>query len=272
MNTRVIFLTLVLVFGGSAQLHSELTFEQLDRILAEGRIPSLTNEEKHQAIDILNKSRGAFSASPDTLERYLFLLGDRKTHDEVVAKFRKEASEGSSRADWTGELLAKLPDAETVTTIADLLWSEAKGPVGGDIGDMRADSSTAHVIVPILSNCREIPPEVAVWARELDQRLELDWVPIMRDWWKKNEQAFRERRYKDAVPGESIPPPPPLPEDAAVVPTPAPSSRPVEPAPLAAPAVVIADASTPSSAFLWTGAGVALALLVGLVVFWKRRV
>ena len=30
--------------------------------------------------------------------------------------------------------------------------------------------------------------------------------------------------------------------------------------------------STPSSAFLWTGAAVAIALLVGLVVFWKRRV
>ena len=33
-----------------------------------------------------------------------------------------------------------------------------------------------------------------------------------------------------------------------------------------------AIATSPSSAFLWTGAGVAMALLVGLGVFWKRRV
>ena len=39
-----------------------------------------------------------------------------------------------------------------------------------------------------------------------------------------------------------------------------------------APAVITANASTPSSAFLWTGAGVTIALLVGLVVFWQRRV
>ena len=42
--------------------------------------------------------------------------------------------------------------------------------------------------------------------------------------------------------------------------------------PQAAPVVSSVETSTPSGAFLWTGAGVAVALLVGLVVFWKRRV
>jgi hypothetical protein len=50
-----------------------------------------------------------------------------------------------------------------------------------------------------------------------------------------------------------------------------PSAPKAAPATLAAtPAVV--DSSSPSSGFLWTCAGVTVALLVGLLVFWKRRV
>ena len=38
-----------------------------------------------------------------------------------------------------------------------------------------------------------------------------------------------------------------------------------------APVAALAESPTPSSAFLWTGAVVTLALLVSLLVFWKRR-
>ena len=72
----------------------------------------------------------------------------------------------------------------------------------------------------------------------------------------------------------SVDPPGPSVANNTSAPTPIANPSQATPAASQSPTTPIAaasDVSTPSSAFLWTGAGVAIALLVGLVVFWKLR-
>ena len=139
----------------------------------------------------------------------------------------------------------------------------------------------------VLIEATKRPENLRIWSRQLavigpagDTEL-----AILQRWWKENEAAFQARDYNKVKPGvlsipgmqKSVMANPPdfdttEPETSQSTPnaTPAVKSAPETTAP--APIAAASDASTPSSAFLWTGAGVAIALLVGLVVFWKRRV
>jgi hypothetical protein len=138
------------------------------------------------------------------LERFRFLLGDRKTHDEVVAKFRSEVL-GRGGTSYV-ELVGASPYIETVAALGDLLFREEGGGPGGDMMFDTAATYTATAIHNIISRSPELPTDVVEWARNFPPHVEDTWKVLVRDWWKKNEKVLREKRYKEVVPGIAIKP------------------------------------------------------------------
>lgn len=151
--------------------------------------------------------------------------------------------------------------------------------------DKLIDPSDPHVdppyaatetIVIVLQHAPQFSPDVRAWA--LNAKAMGDSPQeraIMREWWRKNEKAFAKRDYAAVKPGTTLeatkPPENTEPSEPAREPTQ------IDTLPLAVPkeaSVVVA--TTPSdSPQLWVlvaGATATVALLVGLAVFWKRRV
>lgn len=197
-------------FSISAFARAELSAERMSELVYRGYWPNysnLTASEKQQMIAEFRRreSAGEFAAAKHQLNHNLFLLGDRRAHDEVIAEFRQNAVHRGIDADF--RLLAASPYLDTIPAIADLLWNKGGGsPPESDVGVPTADGYTAWAIGGHLARSHELPVPVVEWARTFGEIGRFSWVEILQDWWVKNEQAFREKRYQDVVPGISVEP------------------------------------------------------------------
>ncbi len=137
-----------------------------------------------------------------------------------------------------------------------------------------------RVAFAVMSRSEAFPKSTRDWAKECSSASEYDSPPplvreMMQKWWRENEARFRAADYQAVHAGQSLP----APERPPVIELP-PSDSPSIPMTVPSPVkqntpsdvTVVSDVSAPSSAFFWTGAGISIALLVGLAVFWKRRV
>jgi len=196
------------LFWSGGLLDAAIDESQVDEILKNIGTARYNLTEKEEVIAVLRQreSDRRFDENPVGLQTYLVLLSDQIATDKAVAEFRKEALAGISNR-TLDEVIGLSPLAQTVAAIADLLWEEKR------VADEPTDNPTpsaagraGNVIQKILANSPEFSGEVISWAKSMDERYDLDFSQIFRDWWVKNEKAFRERRYKDVMPGEPIEP------------------------------------------------------------------
>ena len=215
--------------------------------------------------------------------RVLIRIGDEQTMKQIVESTRSRWLTGKG---WAfHETLAQTAQPAVIPLIAvDFFRNDGDKVItveDGDIGYRKRPFSIemCRVAFSVLGASEAFTSETREWAKESLARADRVSPPLTRgvvqEWWRKNEGRFRVRDYQAVTAGQPLSVPPKTPGDAEPSP-PTPNATPplkTAPEPTApAPIATASDASTPSSAFLWTGAGIAIALLVGLGVFWKRRV
>lgn len=128
------------------------------------------------------------------------------------------------------------------------------------------------VVQNILRFGKRLPPEMHDWIKSISQRVMANGLTIqeeteeMRAWWLENRDAIMNDRFSEfksptVILGNASTPPaaPAPPSDTATAAPPAP----VAPA---------AESSPSSNGLLWTAAAAIIALLAGLLFFWKPRV
>lgn len=150
----------------------------------------------------------------------------------------------------------------------------------GDISwsDWPPSIDVAVNVLKLTVACREFAQPTREWAKTCGDKWYVERVgvaqfrQVMRDWWKENEQFFQTQNYQAVTPGRSLPLPAQVVAESTEAPTVNETSGTVQPAPTGStPIAAASEVSTPSAAYLWTGAVAAIALLVSLAVFWKRR-
>lgn len=193
----------------------------------------------------------------------LMLIGDDWARDVVAARFRTHPH--NAWLNWT-----TYRDPKLIARVGDmLLLNDVVTQEDYEAGYGGRQSWTAPILLDTLGNSPAFNADVINWARRLQDARSRETVAIMREWWKANETVLKANDFKAVQPGRSLPEE--RAPEPAIVPTlvansaspNAVASTPVAPA---------AEPSTPSTATLWTCAAAAIALLVSLVVFWKRRV
>ena len=229
-------------------------------------VASLSQEEKIRRIDEIKSRAKRNPAGKRGYAINLAFYGDEEAIQQLVRDFLED--DGQSPY-----LLVPMQNPHIIDLVAPEFFRDEPMQIsGGDVLLMPPSFRAAELAVELLANSPAFNGEVINWARSLRGLTWSERRALVRPWWKENEKFFREKNYKAVQPG---PPPPrdPYAIDRPKVPAPAatvaaPASMPVSTTPIA----TASDTSTPSSAFLWTGAGVSVALLVGLAIFWKRRV
>jgi hypothetical protein len=215
--------------------------------------------------------------------RVLIRIGEEQTMKQIVETTRSRWLTGKG---WAfQEVLAQTAQPAVIPLIADDFFrNDGNGIVSVEDGDIVGKKrpfsiEMCRVAFSVLGASEAFAPETREWANESLQRADYVSPPLTRrvvqQWWRENEDRFRVRDYQAVTAGQSLSVPPKTPGDAESSPptpnaTPAVKSAPEPTAPV--PVVTASNRSTPSSAFLLTGAGVSSALLVFLLVFWKRRV
>ncbi len=194
-------------------------------------------------------------------------LGDEESIKQLVSEFI--GNDGASPG-----LLAPMQNPRIIEMVApEFFRDEPMRLTGGDVVIVPRSFRAAELAVEILANSPAFNSDVINWARTVRGLSWSEKRELVRPWWKANEQVFREKNYKAAQPGPEPPRDPfatehpEAPQEAAMPAQSRATPTPVRPVP----AVAVTESPTPSAAFLWTGAVAAIALLVSLVVFWKRR-
>ena len=197
-------------------------------------------------------------------EVFLFHLGD----EEILAR----GAAMYARGDYTWQQVFKhgrnpavIP--ALVPTMNDDRLIDLKGQ------GFTPPFAATETIVLILQNAPQFSPEVRAWARNAMAMGDFyQSRAIMQEWWQQNEQHFKDRDYLAVRPGRTalVEPANSKGEPPLVAPAPEPLLSTIAPL-AAAPVASAAETSTPSIATLWTCAAAVIALLVSLVVFWKRR-
>lgn len=213
-------------------------------------------------------------------EEEIFYHGD----EEMVRKFVKKTFEEGDMDNY-GQKLSLSQNPDVVGLMGPYLFAEDRIPNSVN-ESLTKQVATQVCFRELLPACVEFPAEVRLWARRQEAQgtpLETS-IAIMQKWWKENEAAFKSREYDKVKPGvlsipgmkKSVMLNPPDFDEAGSATTPMaigssalpnPTAAPLASTPVAAPA----ESPSPSATFLWTGAVVTLALLVSLLVFWKRR-
>ena len=196
---------------------------------------------------------------------YLFNLDDEETIKRYADAYLKDR-----RFSGAG-LFPTCQNPRVIELIAPALFIEdgwvTRGP------ELAQSFASSVLILRMLGTTPGFDSEVINWARRLPPQIKTytDVREVMRDWWRENERFFKERNYQAVQPGRDIKRVAEADVAAEVPAGPTTTSKPVSPRSMPV-ASTLGESPTPSAAFLWTGAGVAIALFVGLVVFWKRRV
>jgi hypothetical protein len=198
------------------------------------------------------------------------------TIDKVVSNFEKYDSPAAVA--HVPDLLVGARQPLVIPALARSLFSheapnQAVAVEEDVIGPPR--SIWAGVLVTrVIRRCPEFTPELKAWAAEMERfRAEEPerFRGAMQAWWKENAAAFERKDFAAVKPLSEPAPAPPPPADRTPIPEPAPAA-PVPAAPPAPPVpVASAEASTSSIELFWTVAAAAVALLAGLLFFWKRR-
>jgi hypothetical protein len=219
-----------------------------------------TQEEKEF---LLHEERMDFGKDNDMLVR----LGD----EEMVARYVAAVNGGDNQR---GKELVMNGSPELIPQIIPALMANEKfGWYGSDVKGLPKSFYIPGFILGILKGSPAFRREVIEWADalqpETDQQV-IEQREIVREWWRENERFFKEHNYQAVKPGREL-----VKEEPRVEQPPAPAaaiaSSPAKPLsqPSASPSV--AQSSAPSSALLVTGAAIAIAALIGLIFFWKRR-
>ena len=244
-------------------------------------------EIRNEVISRLRKraERPNFNPNGAATTEYIILirLGDEETMNQIVDTTRSRWLTGEG---WAfQDLLADSVQPAVIPLIAqDFFRSD------GDKISYGLDIDIAYTIRPfsiemsrvafaIVEHSEAFTPEVREWAKENHWRLDHNPPPLTRDviqkWWRENEARFVAGEYQAVKAGQVLPAPPATPKSAETPSAPLPTQTTAPSAverPTPSAVVAAQDASTPSSVFLLTGAGVTIALLIGLLFLWKRRV
>lgn len=270
-----LFWGIVFVAGARSQtitseaVESELT--QLSELGIESRVRrgrAMNPELKAAVIDAISKNPARQDADlTKQYDRLMFDLGD----EETVKRFAEAYLRDSDFYGATGFPTCQNP--RVIELIAPAIFREenwvAKGPY------LAPSVSTAQLMVEMLGRTPGFQGEVIDWARKLPSQSTTltDLREVVREWWRANEQFFKEGNYQAVKPGRELAKEEPKVEQPPGPPAALASTSSQQPArPSASPAVVpVAESSPSSPGLLWTAAAAAVALLVGLLVFWKRR-
>lgn len=280
MSIRFFLLGLLLVAGRIAKCDGDLDdWSNEDRLInylmgagSDDRtsyIRSINPAERKALIRYVRENRSGRWKEPDGVALHiLLLLGDAEEQRKAVEEFYV------ARSGVPG--LYELGEPWAIEAVAAELFREEKFTTGGsDLVRVPISFATADLIVRNLQNSDIYSDKVLAWSKRLNPD---DWIgplPIIRDWWRENERFFKEKNYKAVQPGRD---PKPATDMGSTEPPPGASANttePVRPTPMAqtlSSQERLVESSGPSSALLLTGAGVTIVLLMGLVVFWKRRV
>ena len=272
-TTGLIFTLVALTRTGAVELKDLSSDDQLVAYLHNAsvedmvtQVRSMTVEDKKRVLETIKNNQSGLWENPHPL--VTLFLGDPETRKKAINDFREQRF-------FTPELV-KLGEPWVIEELAFELYREEPfaNYIEGDIMNYPLSYGVAGLIIANLQNATIYSDDVLQWAKRTSPHALPQLRAAMRDWWRENAQSFKEHNYKSVKRGREVP----LVEKKAAEPPAAagpvvPEPRRPSSAPLpSTPAAVAVESPTPSAAFLWTGAGVAIALLVGLIVFWKRRV
>ena len=129
-------------------------------------------------------------------EGELFLEGDSETAATFVHTYFEQGDYENY-----GRLLRDSQNPEVVALIGPYLFDDAAFPKRHH---KRPKNWVAELqMLHLIPTCEEFSKPVREWAEQLGEKAEqyAQFGPILREWWKANEAAFRERRYHDVLPG-----------------------------------------------------------------------
>ena len=223
----------------------------------------------------MNYYNGREPRSGDQFLMRLAMLGDVEARDKLVSTWVRGnevlsvvplPADFRPTWDYPHDLL-RLESPEAIAQYGELLFMNEEDQMPSDVGFTAPQKSAGMLVVNTLKKSPVFSEDVREWAYrvwEVKGGLEM-----VRKWYRDNEPRLKGGDFQAVQPGD------PLPEEKRPEPATAPTliANSTSPEAVAVPTTqpVSEPASTPSSAFLWTGAGVSIALLVGLLVFWKRR-
>ena len=195
--------------------------------------------------------------------RVLMSIDDDWARDVFASQFRERPDQG-----WL--LWATFRDPKLIAWVGDmLLLNDVITQEDYEAGYAGRQSWTATALLDTLGNSPAFSADVINWARRLNDSRSRQTLDIMREWWKANEAPLKANDFKAVQPGRSLP----IEETREPAIAPTLIANPASPKVVELPVTKLPSppASTSSSMFLWTGAVLTIALLITLLVFWKRR-
>lgn len=206
------------------------------------------------------------------LTESLAFLGDEAALQQLVREFLENDATGPG-------VLGTMQNPRIIELVAPSFFGEEPWRYGGDVFLIPRSYRAAELTVELLASSPAFNAEVINWARGIKGLTTTELRALIRPWWKENEKFFREKNYKAVQPGPERPRDPLAYLKSGVEAPPSSSSPTATPAlpiftptPLAsAPVASATETSVPSAGLLWTIAVAAVALLAGLLFFWKRR-
>jgi len=226
-----LFLTLLLASTWTAlAFDPDLLLDSMWRIDSDDgwvSIDRLTKEERAQTIQTLKErvSNGSIQWNSDFVELTLFRLEDEQTVSRKLQAFIEYQDSPLGNYDAPDFLLlASSRDPSLILPLAAELFKgepqDEDARPKGDVAELSKLAMTGWVIRGIAADSPAFSPQVITWARELEPYYgEKSFIPVLRDWWKENESAFRSGDFKSVNPGRAqlIRSPDPYPEVKAPV-------------------------------------------------------
>lgn len=275
---RLVLLTLILIVVTEVALRAQTeTTSKEDALIISfsradtpdeliSRIRALTPTEKANLIAAVRENRsGRWGGDFDSIYLYiLFLLGDPIERKREVTKFRDSP--------WRDGALAKLGEPWVIEEVAPDMFREEEIPPPSELPNLPLSNGAAALIIANLQQATIYPEEVMRWAKSTSPYDQPAILGVMRDWWRENEQFFKEKKYHLIKPGRVRPPlHPPNPEaltptapaQAGILPSPLGTSLPLEPLP---------SQQTRSSGISKTVAVItALLIFLGICARWSQK-
>ncbi len=162
-------------------------------------------------------------------------------------------------------------NAKLIPLVGDLLFKNEVYEEHGDLGFLPTQGTTAEGIIETLKYAPQFRPDVSQWGQELDRAARKGSggvLTILREWYRENEEKLRAGRFLEVRPGQT--PQRTVGAESESVSADAQEAAPalLKPEPMSVAAVPLKESE---SYFIESVAVAALALLAGLLFFWKRR-
>lgn len=267
---RITALLITLIVSGHAEIADPESYIKDWALNGQlSQLVELPATERAQLLEFVKKWRGGPEQPWGRQEECEFLLGDPLARDKVITQYREDALTGSFISSF---VLRTSKDPEIVTKIADLLWREEGGVNAPDVQVSNAAYLSAAVIREVAVKVMDFDPRVRVWIVSLKSASESTALELLRDWWKANEKAFREKRYGDVKPGAK---PPEDPQDTRMAevtqPLPSPENSARKQNTQSGAQVAVTSGSESPVWLLWGGGALAFAAAVATLILWRRK-